>query len=75
MKLNDPLNTVPLPGHKGPHSAEYHTAVFAFLTNAVKNLKAGTAEYEIALKSALWKLRVLIVTPGTWWNAQATTPG
>ena len=38
MSLNDALNKVTLPGHKGPHSEEYHKAVFTRLQDAVSGL-------------------------------------
>ena len=40
-ELDDALNKVFVPGHKGPHSEEYHQYIYDKLTTALKGLKAG----------------------------------
>lgn len=37
MKLDDALNKIAVPGHKGPHPEAYHQAVFDRLSSATEH--------------------------------------
>lgn len=70
MTLDDALNKVALPGHKGPHPEAYHQAVFRRLTSATDGLN-GKA-YSDALQKELGAIRSEIQTPGSLLNKLVT---
>jgi len=39
MNLDDALNKIRIPGHKGPHSELYHQTVYDRVLGATKGLK------------------------------------
>jgi RHS repeat-associated protein len=61
--LDDPVNLVRVPGHKGPHGNKYSNIVLNRLTKAVKNLRPHTAEYKAALYEELGRLRLDVNDP------------
>jgi len=63
MTLEDALNKLRVPGHKGPHSQAYHEAVFRRLSTAVQGLE-GEA-YANALRAELTAIRTELGTPGS----------
>ncbi|TYR42176.1 hypothetical protein FY050_13190 [Phyllobacterium endophyticum] len=68
MNLEDAVNKVHVPGHKGPHPREYHEYVFDKLKDALSGIKPHTPEYRTALENTLNKIRQEAVTPGTQVN-------
>jgi hypothetical protein len=56
MELNDVLNALPLPGHRGPHSVEYHDAVYERLSRRLDGM-SSLADRELALRSELISIR------------------
>ena len=72
MKLNDALNKIAVPGHKGPHPEAYHQAVFDRLTSATDGL-SGSA-YRDALQTELRVIGREIQTPGSPLNGLVTKP-
>ncbi|WNG17678.1 AHH domain-containing protein [Cystobacter fuscus] len=71
MSMEDPVNKVELPGHKGPHPEAYHAEVYARLERATKNCRS-TQECRIVLTAALKKLGELISEEGTTLNRWVT---
>ncbi|HVG61430.1 MAG TPA: AHH domain-containing protein [Hyalangium sp.] len=71
MKLDDPANRVPIPGHKGPHPEEYHRLVFGRLARATRTCRTVEA-CRADLTDALRKLAKEIATPGTELNQLVT---
>jgi len=63
MTLDDALNKIRVPGHRGPHSERYHELVYQRLIRATKG-KSGDA-YREAFRSELEAIGKEIVTPGT----------
>ncbi len=63
MGLDDPINLVRVPGHKGPHGDKYSIIVLTRLTKAVKNLQPHTAAYNAALNEELRQLRLDVNDP------------
>ncbi|EDT6764455.1 AHH domain-containing protein, partial [Salmonella enterica] len=59
--LNDPLNRIDVPGHKGPHPDGMHQEIFDRLSTASDRGKD-------AFRKEIEKLRVEAVTPGSWLN-------
>ncbi|MFY0568928.1 AHH domain-containing protein [Archangium lansingense] len=72
MSMKDPANTVPLPGHKGPHPEEYHQAVFDHLKKATARCP-NQQECAVALRQALRELAAEITTKGSRLNKLLTT--
>jgi hypothetical protein len=70
MSMDDVANTVVVPGHKGPHPAAYHNAVYVRLTNAVRG-KNGLA-YRQALTEELRAIGREAATPGSLLNRLLT---
>ncbi|WP_420127656.1 AHH domain-containing protein [Longimicrobium sp.] len=70
MSMDDVANTVVVPGHKGPHPAAYHSAVYDRLTNAVRG-KDGLA-YRQALTEELQAIGREAATPGSLLNRLLT---
>ncbi|WP_100089935.1 AHH domain-containing protein [Snodgrassella alvi] len=59
--LNDPLNKIDVPGHKGPHPEEMHQEIY-------KRLKQASDKSPEAFKEALAELGKEAVTPNSWLN-------
>lgn len=72
MSMKDPANTVPLPGHKGPHPEEYHQVVFDHLKKATAKCP-NQQECAVALRQALRELAEEITTKGSRLNKLLTT--
>jgi hypothetical protein len=72
MSMKDPANTVPLPGHKGPHPEEYHQAVYRHLEKAMARCP-NQQECAVALRQALRELAAEITTKGSRLNKLLTT--
>ncbi|EBS7636327.1 hypothetical protein CDR68_21705 [Salmonella enterica] len=70
--LDDPLNKVAVPGHKGPHSEPgFHQTIYDRLKNAADAGEANGGGIEggrAALEKELETMRKEAVTPGTWLN-------
>ncbi|MEO3180956.1 MULTISPECIES: RHS repeat-associated core domain-containing protein, partial [Bacteroidales] len=65
--LNDPLNKVYVPGHKGPHSEEgFHSEIYDRLK------QAGEIGGEEGFREELAKMKIECVTPGTKMNDTIT---
>ncbi len=73
MTLDDPANTLPLPGHYGPHPERYHQIVLKELTEATGTCRT-VVECRQALTGALRELARQIATPGTELNQLVTQP-
>jgi hypothetical protein len=71
MKLDDPANRMPLPGHYGPHPERYHRIVFDRLRRATAACRSVEACRE-DLTAALRKLAQEIATPGSELNELVT---
>ena len=69
ITLQDAMNKLELPGHKGPHP-EYNKAVYEHLQGATDGL-SGPA-YNQAFDKVLAWLREQTLTPGTIYNTLAT---
>jgi len=70
MSLDDALNKVRVPGHKGPHPEIYHSTIFDRLRAATNGL-SGNA-YNQGLRSELRKLAAELRTPGSLLNKLVT---
>lgn len=70
MNLDDALNKVSVPGHKGPHPEAYHQEIFDRLTSATNGLN-GTA-YNDALQTELNAIAKELQTPGSVLNSLVT---
>jgi RHS repeat-associated protein len=68
--LNDPLNKVYVPGHKGPHTDEMHQAILKRLTTAgaMGESSGGLAMGKAFVEAELSALRQEAVTAGSWLN-------
>ncbi|MGE6764080.1 AHH domain-containing protein, partial [Corallococcus interemptor] len=64
MSLDDELNTVRVPGHKGPHPREYHEAILRRLKTALGRCQS-IAQCQTALTKELKKLGREILQEGT----------
>ncbi|MHA7628722.1 AHH domain-containing protein [Corallococcus sp. M7] len=75
MELKDPENIVEVPGHRGPHPAEYHRRVMRRLRDATEQCRT-VAQCRDALTSTLKELAEEARSPGTVLNKLLTTrPG
>ncbi|MDP2226816.1 MAG: AHH domain-containing protein [Moraxellaceae bacterium] len=70
MNLDDALNKVAIPGHKGPHPEAYHQAIFDRLTSATDGLNG--AAYKDALQVELRAIGTELRTPGSMLNNLVT---
>ncbi|WP_211234092.1 RHS repeat-associated core domain-containing protein, partial [Chitinilyticum litopenaei] len=73
--LNDPLNKVRIPGHKGPHPDDSHQYIFDHLQKAAKSGSAnggGKTGGKAAIEAELEQLKLEATTPGTWLNKVLT---
>lgn len=68
--LDNAINKINVPGHKGPHPDEYHEAVFDRLQNAIKGLDG--VEYKKAFDNTLESLQKEVSTKGTELNKMIT---
>ncbi|WP_340680468.1 RHS repeat-associated core domain-containing protein [Paraglaciecola sp.] len=66
MNLNDSINKINIPGHKGRHPKEYHQAVFDRLVSSTSGLN-GSA-YKSALQSELKVIGQEAATKGSMLN-------
>ncbi len=64
MELKDPENIVPIKGHKGPHSQEYHESVFRRLNSATARCRS-VEECRKLLTKALQQLAKEAATAGS----------
>ncbi|RYZ33271.1 MAG: hypothetical protein EOO71_42375, partial [Myxococcaceae bacterium] len=71
MSLDDPANKVRVPGHKGPHPAEYHREVSSRLNEAMEDC-SSLQQCREALTGILHKLAGEIATQGTKLNKWVT---
>jgi hypothetical protein len=71
MKLDDPENTVPIPGHKGPHPEEYHRLIYRRLDEALGRCRT-ISDCRARLLNELRDLSGEIATPGTELNQLVT---
>jgi RHS repeat-associated protein len=69
-KLDDAINKINVPGHKGPHSDEYHQAVFDRLTLATKGLDGDS--YKQAFDKTLGVLQKEVSEVGSTLNKLVT---
>jgi RHS repeat-associated protein len=74
MSLQDEENLVSVEGHSGPHGKAYNQLILSRLSNAVKGLKAGTAEYAAKFRQELATLKKEVATPGSDLNDLVTKP-
>jgi hypothetical protein len=72
IALNDAINKVRLPGHRGPHPA-YNAAVYDQLFNATKGLRGK--KFNEAFDKALEAVRQETLVPGSVLNKLATGQG
>ncbi len=70
IDLDDALNKIRIPGHKGPHPELYHQTVYDRLVAATRRL-SGDA-YNSALKAELETLKREAATPGSLLNKLLT---
>jgi hypothetical protein len=71
MSMEDDLNKVPIPGHKGPHPEQYHTEVFRRLGKAVKRCET-TEQCRAALTRELKRLTMELKEAGSKLNKLVT---
>jgi hypothetical protein len=71
MRLKDPENIVPIPGHRGPHPERYHRAVYRRLDEALGDCRT-IVECRENLTRELRALAEEIATPGTELNRLVT---
>ncbi|WP_163865121.1 AHH domain-containing protein [Myxococcus eversor] len=71
MSLNDSVNKVRVPGHKGPHPEAYHRDVFRRLNEAMEDC-SSMQQCRESLTSALKRLAAEIATPGSKLNGLVT---
>ncbi|WP_143177971.1 AHH domain-containing protein [Cystobacter ferrugineus] len=71
LSMEDPANTIPLLGHKGPHPEEYHQLVHKKLKAATENC-SNQQECALALRQALRQLAEEIIREGSRLNKLLT---
>ncbi len=71
MKLDDPANKLPIPGHRGPHPERYHQIVYEEVREATNGCRTMAICRE-KLTRALRALAREIATPGTELNQLVT---
>jgi RHS repeat-associated protein len=69
-KLDDAINKIHVPGHKGPHPDEYHDAVYQRLKSATEGL--GGEQYKKAFDNTLQELQKEVTTQGSKLNKLLT---
>lgn len=65
LDLNDAVNKVAVPEHKGPHPEAYHNYVYQELLSATQGLKPNTVAYKSAVSGTLDRIRVEATTAGS----------
>lgn len=68
--LDDAINKINVPGHKGPHPDEYHQAVYDRLLEATKGLQGDA--YKNAFEATLNSLRQEVTQVGSRLNKLLT---
>ncbi|HZH75138.1 MAG TPA: AHH domain-containing protein [Archangium sp.] len=71
MSMEDPVNKVRVPGHRGPHPKEYHQEVFNRLKAATATCRT-TAQCRDALTRQLKSLAEELQRQGSWLNKLVT---
>jgi hypothetical protein len=71
MSMDDPANTMPLAGHRGPHPERYHEIVYEAVDTATATCRSVVACRK-ALTDELRRLAKQIATPGTELNRLVT---
>ncbi len=74
LGLDDPVNLVPVKGHKGPHGDPYSKIIAKRLSGAVAGLKPHTSEYHAALLAELGDLRLEVNDPKSPLYKMVRTP-
>ncbi len=72
LNINSEINKIAVPGHKGPHPAEYHKYVYDELRDATAGLQPKTPAYTNAVQSTLNTIKRQAVTPGHQVNSWLT---
>lgn len=70
IDLDDAINKIAIPGHKGPHPEAYHRSVYDRLIAATKDLEGDA--YKRALELELLRIRLEALTPGSDLNKLLT---
>ncbi|MFT0477761.1 AHH domain-containing protein, partial [Pseudomonas antarctica] len=68
LDLDDAINKVAVPGHKGPHPQDYHAYIYDQLQSATVGVPANTSAYKNAIELTLERIKVEAVTPGSQVN-------
>jgi A nuclease family of the HNH/ENDO VII superfamily with conserved AHH len=69
-KLDDAINKIHVPGHKGPHPDEYHEAIFDRIQAATRGLDGD--DYKRAFDNTLETLGKEVTTKGSYLNKLLT---
>ncbi|WP_425628493.1 AHH domain-containing protein [Vibrio neptunius] len=72
LDLDDAVNKVAIPGHKGPHPEAYHSYVHKELLSATRGLKANSDEYRNAVTGTLDRIKTEATTVGSQVNRWLT---
>ncbi|WP_197467405.1 AHH domain-containing protein, partial [Thalassospira xiamenensis] len=72
LNIDSEINKIAVPGHRGPHPQAYHQYVFSEISDSVDGIPANSSDYARALSSALARLKVEAVTPGSQVNRWLT---
>ena len=62
LDLDDAINKIRVPGHKGPHPQEYHERIYDRLDKATDGLEGDA--YRKALEDELEQIKKDVITPG-----------
>ncbi|MCD5977722.1 hemagglutinin repeat-containing protein [Pseudomonas quasicaspiana] len=68
LDLDDSINKVAVPGHKGPHPLEYHAYIYDELQSATSGISANTSAYTKAVQATLDRIKLEATTPGSQVN-------
>lgn len=68
LNINSEINKIAVPGHRGPHPAEYHQYVYKELSDATGGLTPNTSAYTNAVTGTLDRIKVEATTPGNQVN-------
>ncbi len=68
LNINSEINKIVVPGHRGPHPAEYHQYVYSQLDEVTQGLTPNTPAYTNAVSNTLNDIKVEAVTPGNQVN-------
>ncbi|WP_447971504.1 AHH domain-containing protein [Nitrospira sp. M1] len=72
IDLDDAINKVAVPGHKGPHPEEYHSYVYDELSSATSGLKPNSSAYRAAVERTLDRIATEATTLGSKVNRWLT---